>query len=116
MSMLSEISKAVEMYRDDGLQCILIHPERAAELYREMDAQRWWNNDTNKIVDGLPFGKKDFTDPEGAIIRVAEVPVFEDRHLIALWTSPPDQKRILFFTRRLQDDGTNLLQGWTECP
>lgn len=110
VSILHEISTAVVQYQNSGLQCILIHPERVADLLRELADQRWWNSDTNEIIDGLP-NLKDNSDVDGALIRVAEIPIFEDRYL-PLYTAAPERKKILFFTRRLQDDGINLLQGW----
>lgn len=115
MRMIREISRAVEQYRASGLQAILIHPERCPELYRELDSVSWRRDDTGEVVEGRPLERDDFKDPDGAIVRVCGVPVFEDRYLqLPIWTPPPERKRILFYTRRLQDNGVNLIQGWTE--
>ena len=116
MGMIIEMSKAIEEYRDAGLQCIFIHPERLPELIRELDKVVWRHDDTGERVGGYleVLGKQDSRDPDGAIVRVSDIPVFEDVLANPLWTGPPDRKRILFYTRRLQSNGITLLQGWTE--
>jgi hypothetical protein len=62
--MITEIARAV-LYLDERIDRILIHPERAAELYREMDRMRWYNDETREVYTGIPqhaFGP----DAEGA--------------------------------------------------
>jgi hypothetical protein len=107
--MIREMSEAVEQYADD-IQCILIDPERLPELLRELANHRWYNTETNEIIEGLP-SLKDNTDANGALVRIGNIPVFEDRYLqLPIFTD--DKRPILFYTRRCGDDGINLLQGW----
>lgn len=88
----------------EGIEAILIHPERAAELYRELSEWRWYNTETGAVLKGMPSDRGD----DGSIIHVGAVPVFEDRHL-PLYTF--ERKAIAFFVKRKQADGTMLEQG-----
>lgn len=113
MSLLTEMISAVETYRD--VQCILVSPERMPELLDALNHHRWYNNDTGEIVgDYMTMrGAQDARDADGAIVRLDNIPVFEDRDLrLPIFTS--DHKRILFYVRRLQENGVNILQGWNE--
>lgn len=102
--MLNKIAIRIAQHPDT--HAVLIHPERTAELWRDLAEQRWYNDETGEVMKGIPPDR----EPDGAVVRIHNVPVFE-----AAWLPlrTPDGKPIEFYLRRLQKNGTSLFQSQT---
>lgn len=110
-SFIYQLQQAV-IARSD-LVAIFVHPERGAELIRELAEVEWFNEDTGACMKGLP-SDANANEPPGVLCRVAGIPVVCDRSTSLMFSlRDANDKPVLFWTRCLQENGINLIQPWT---